>query len=239
MNRHTNIRYHIYRELYKYRRFQEETSSNGINEIAVPVLSGIVATIAASAITSNYLENPIQRYVLMFLVPIVLYVIILIVTKRLLKFYEYRIKPNIFPLEVSNETEFKQHMEDYAAKFNYEVAYLAESAYKQIHSTYNDNFLLRMNLLDACFCINNALRKTRESLLIADIRIDQEYISNNRIWIVMSMIHRTLLKMDTLQLYPEEVQPLKDFYEDLSKAITKLYDISLPHFPYSIQDEKY
>ena len=55
----------------------------------------------------------------------------------------------------------------------------------------------------------------------------------------MSMIHRTLLKMDTLQLYPEEVQPLKDFYEDLSKAITKLYDISLPHFPYSIQDEKY
>ena len=49
-NQYTVIRYHIYRELAKYREMQEERDSAVINDFAIPVLSGIVVGIVIKTI---------------------------------------------------------------------------------------------------------------------------------------------------------------------------------------------
>ena len=56
-NQYTVIRYHIYRELAKYREMQEERDSAVINDFAIPVLSGIVVGIVIKAYTHTLIAR--------------------------------------------------------------------------------------------------------------------------------------------------------------------------------------
>lgn len=86
-NQYTVIRYHIYRELAKYREMQEERDSAVINDFAIPVLSGIVVGIVIKVIC-ECMNDFIYKYIILLVVPIVLYVLILIGLKRVVAYYE-------------------------------------------------------------------------------------------------------------------------------------------------------
>ena len=229
-NQNTIIRYHIYRELAKYRKIQEQRSSVIINEFAVPVLSGIVVGIAVHAFSDIHFECSVFNYIFMFAAPIILYVIILIVLKRLMAYYEAVLKPNVCSLINKNEQDFNKNEEYYVAKFNYEVTNLAKIAYNYALEDNNDIWLTRMSVLETCFHVNNALRKISGSILLADVKLYEHRISNNRVYVVMGMLHEALEKVGHKSLYSDEVELLKHNYEALRKPIEKMYQIELPSF---------
>ena len=54
MNRYTNIRYHIYKELSKYRKLQERQGPDRINEIAIPIITGILVILVTNRLTPRF-----------------------------------------------------------------------------------------------------------------------------------------------------------------------------------------
>lgn len=228
-NQYTVIRYHIYRELAKYREMQEERDSAVINDFAIPVLSGIVVGIVIKAI-SEYIDGFIPKYLTLLMVPIILYVLILIGLKRLVAYYEKTLKPKYCPLINKNKSDFRNNEEYYVARFNYEVTYLTKIAYNYALEVSDDEWLKRMSVLEACFHISIALRKISGSLLLADVRLYAHRISSNRVYVVMGMLHETLERVEQTSLYLDEVEKLKQHYEDLREPIEELYQIELPSF---------
>lgn len=229
-NQFTIIRYHIYRELAKYRKMQEQKSSAIINEFAVPVLSGIVVGIAVNAFSGIHFECSVLNYIFMFAGPIFLYVIILIVLKRLMSYYETVIKPNVCSVINKSKKDFRRNEEYHVAKFNYEVTYLTKIAYNYSLEEYNDIWLTRMSILETCFHARNALRKISSSILLADLRLYAHRISSNRVYVVMGMLHAALKNVGDKSLYSDEVEVLKNQYDSLKMPIEQLYDIKIPSF---------
>lgn len=114
-NQYTVLRYHIYRELAKYRKMQEERDSAVINDFAIPVLSSIVVGIVIKAI-SEFIDGFILKYLVLLVVPIILYVLILIGLKRLVVYYEKTFKPKYCPLVNKNKSDFKNNEEYYVSQ---------------------------------------------------------------------------------------------------------------------------
>ena len=77
---YSNIRYHIYRELSKIQQRQKDDRSQLIDEITVPIFSGVISTCVA-----GYIEKEVSNMILF--VPIisqkVLFTYIAIVSSRL------------------------------------------------------------------------------------------------------------------------------------------------------------
>lgn len=228
-NQYTVIRYHIYRELAKYRKMQEERDSAVINDFAIPVLSCIVVGVVIKAI-SDFIDGFILKYLILLVVPIILYVFILIVLKRLVAYYEKTLKPRYCPLLNKSKSDFKNNEEYYVARFNYEVTYLTKIAYNYALEVSDDEWLKRMSVLESCFHIRTALRKISGSLLLADVRLYEHRISSNRVYVVMGMLHEALERIEQTSLYLDEVEKLKQRYEYLREPIEELYQIGLPSF---------
>lgn len=228
-NQYTVIRYHIYRELAKYREMQEERDSAVINDFAIPVLSGIVVGIVIKVIC-ECMNDFIYKYIILLVVPIVLYVLILIGLKRLVAYYEKKLKPKYCPLLNKSKSDFRNNEEYYVARFNYEVTYLTKIAYNYALEVSDDEWLKRMSVLESCFHIRTALRKISGSLLLADVRLYAHRISSNRVYVVMGMLHEALERVEQTSLYLDEVEKLKQHYEDLREPIEERYQIELPSF---------
>ena len=228
-NQYTVIRYHIYRELAKYREMQEERDSAVINDFAIPVLSGIVVGIVIKVIR-ECMNDFIYKYIILLVVPIVLYVLILIGLKRLVAYYEKKLKPKYCPLLNKSKSDFRNNEEYYVARFNYEVTYLTKIAYNYALEVSDDEWLKRMSVLESCFHIRTALRKISGSLLLSDVRLYAHRISSNRVYVVMGMLHEALEKNAQTSIYLDEVEKLKQHYEDLREPIEELYQMKLPSF---------
>lgn len=228
-NQYTVIRYHIYRELAKYRKMQEERDSAVINDFAIPVLSGIVVGVVIKAI-SELIDAFILKYLIMLAVPLILYFFILIGLKKLVTYCEKTLKPRYCPLLNKSKSDFKNNEEYYVARFNYEVTYLTKIAYNYALEVSDDEWLKRMSVLESCFHIRTALRKVSGSLLLSDVRLYAHRISSNRVYVVMGMLHEALERVEQTSLYLDEVEKLKRHYEDLREPIEELYQIELPSF---------
>ena len=48
MNRYTNIRYHIYKELSKYRGLQEKRRVDRIYDFSIPIITGIIVVLVTN-----------------------------------------------------------------------------------------------------------------------------------------------------------------------------------------------
>ena len=228
-NQYTVIRYHIYRELAKYRKMQEERDSAVINDFAIPVLSGIVVGVVIKAI-SELIDAFILKYLIMLAVPLILYFFILIALKKLVTYCEKTLKPRYCPLLNKSKSDFRNNEEYYVARFNYEVTYLTKIAYNYALEVSDDEWLKRMSVLESCFHIRTALRKISGSLLLSDVRLYAHRISSNRVYVVMGMLHEALERVEQTSLYLDEVEKLKQHYEDLREPIEELYQIELPSF---------
>lgn len=228
-SQYTNIRYHIYRELAKYQKKQEQRRSAVINDFAVPVFSGVVAALASSVCSDFLFDNLIDKIIYKILIPILVYIIVLCVARKIVFFLESAGK-YFLSLKIKNTKDFFDQEDDLAAKFNYEVSYLVKTAYLLTLENSEDRWLLKMNSVEACFYISNALRKISESILIVDIRIAADRVSCNRVNVVMNMIHDALINIENRNYNINDVYLLKRKYENFREPIENLYKISLPSF---------
>ena len=88
INRYTNIRYHIYKELSKYRKLQEKHGSNRINEIAVPILTGILVILVTNRLEQQFSRINIYCFLGIVISAFIGYVVLLFLLKRLFYYYE-------------------------------------------------------------------------------------------------------------------------------------------------------
>lgn len=228
----TNIRFHIYKELSKYRKLQERHGTDRINEVAIPIITGIVVVFITNRLASKLNEINDLCYFGFIVVIAFAYGLLLIIIKYLYFYYVNRIKPNINPIKKTkaNNRLFSLKQEEDAAKFNYEVTYLVESAYNQINRVeLHDRFLFRMSLLNALFSIKNALRKIQESLLGESGKISNGLVSNSMIELVLDMLGETLNKIKIYScsndLYIEDVDFIIGKYKDVEEQIKKIYQL--------------
>lgn len=115
---YSNIRYHIYRELSKYHKDKKEERSLLIDDISIPVFSGVMSSCISTLIKGNV------GLPLFILVTTIVFVVTIIVTKCTFRFYRKVIKPRLFPVNDQSNDSQKVEAEGLAAKFNYEVSSL-------------------------------------------------------------------------------------------------------------------
>lgn len=227
-SQYTNIRYHIYRELAKYHKKQEQRRSAVINDFAIPVFSGVVAALAASLSSGIEFDNLSHEIFAKLAIPITAYILVLIIARPVVFFLESHIKPNVLFQIIRKKKDVDNRQEDLAAKFNYEVSYLVKAAYMLSKETNEDNWLMRLNTVEACFLISNALRKISESILITDVKVASTLISDNRVEVVMNMIHDSLINLVSRGSDFEDIEPLRRKYENYRELIEGLYEFKLP-----------
>lgn len=234
MNRYTNIRYHIYKELSKYRKLQERQGPDRINEIAIPIITGILVILVTNRLTPRFNSINIWCYLGIVIMAFIGYFVLLILLKRFFYYYEYKIKPNWFPtISIGpGDKNYNPKQEDDAAKFNYEVMYLIESAYNHANKIETqDELLLKVSLLNNLFCIKNALRKMSESLLGCSGRIDRELVSDSMITVALELVFATINRLqsynpDITSKYQDEIDFVMGLYDDIEKQIKIEYGIS-------------
>ena len=233
MNRYTNIRYHIYKELSKYRKLQERQGPDRINEIAIPIITGILVILVTNRLTPRFNSINIWCYLGIVIMAFGGYIVLLILLKRFFYYYEYKVKPDWFPI-ISigpDDKNYNPKQEDDAAKFNYEVMYLIESAYNHANKIQTqDELLLKASLLNNLFCIKNALRKMNESLLGCSGRIDRELVSDSMITVALELVIATInilqsYNSDITCMYQDEIDFVRGLYDDTKKQIKLEYGI--------------
>lgn len=155
------------------------------------------------------------------------------ILKRFFYYYEYKVKPDWFPI-ISigpDDKNYNPKQEDDAAKFNYEVMYLVESAYNHANKIQTqDELLLKASLLNNLFCIKNALRKMNESLLGCSGRIDRELVSDSMITVALELVIATInilqsYNSDITCMYQDEIDFVRGLYDDTKKQIKLEYGI--------------
>lgn len=229
-NHYTNIRYHIYRELAKYAEKQEQRRSSIITDFTVPIFSGVVVALIVPVISKIEFGCLIEEIFFKVLIPIVVYIFIVIVAGKIVLYVETHIIPNLCPLKNSSTEEIDRHLDDYVAKFNYEVTYLVKTAYILSKDTENgDEWLLRMNTVETCFYISNALRKISESVIAIDCK-PSSAVTSNRVYVIMSMIFETLSNLENRKTFLDDVEPLKKRYNDFTETLEANYQIVLRKF---------
>lgn len=112
------------------------------------------------------------------------------------------------------------------AKFNYEVTFLASTAYVEIlkkETTWN---FRNLKILDTCFYVDNAIRKLQESLLSYSQPLNESYVSRNKIEAVMNVIYATINESRTIPNLPEtyeaEIDGVQIKYDDTVETINRM-----------------
>lgn len=99
MNRYTNIRYHIYKELSKYRKLQERRGSDRIIEFAIPIITGIVVVLITNRLIIRFKDINSLCYLGLIIVTVIGYGIILWLTKTIFYYVENKFIPNLRPIK--------------------------------------------------------------------------------------------------------------------------------------------
>lgn len=212
---YSTIRYHIYKELYKYFIQQEKNKVSFLNQFSISLFAGLAVTLAAPFVGCSI------RNLLFILVG---YWVILCLSLYIVRIFKY-LRISFFPrkkfcmLGVTEE-------EVYAAKFNYEITYLVTEAYSQMLDLSTDPEMKKFQLVEVIFNLKNSLRKINESLIqYSKGRIGEEYILPTKLEIVFNMIHLTMKKLQNESTCSDELNSLEDGYSTIRKELEKIYGI--------------
>ena len=226
---YSNIRYHIYRELSKIQQRQKDDRSQLIDEITVPIFSGVISTCVA-----GYIEKEVSNMILFVPIISLFFLIFLFISKGIVYIYLNRIKPLICPLKDQSRIAQKLEAESLAAKFNYEVTYLVSTTYTEIQKKDNRQELKDLKLLDTCFYVDNVIRKLQESLLSYPYPLDESYVSKNKIEAVMNVIYTIINELRAVSnlptAYEAEIDRVQIKYDDTLEAIGRMYELKLKPF---------
>lgn len=229
MTNYSNIRYHIYRELSKIQRTKKNERSQLIDEITVPIFSGVisasVAGIVQREISNMFLFIPIISFV---------FLLLLFLSKWSICIYRNRIKPHFCPLKDQSQGALNSEAESLAAKFNYEVTYLVATAFNEILKKENRTELRNLKILDTCFYVSNAIRKVQESLFSFPYPLNENYVSRNKIEAVMNVIYATISELRSIQNLPEayeaEISRVQINFNNTVETINSMYKLKVNTF---------
>lgn len=214
---YSTIRYHIYRELYKYLLEQEKNKASVLNQFSIPIFSGL-----AVILISNIYEMNSWRHLAYILIG---YWALLCVSLGLVKLYKF-IKLRHFPRKRTRLLGVTEE-EIYAAKFNYEITYLVKTSYSQLLDLSRDNKFRQLQLIEVCFNLKNALRKINESLIrYSNGRISSEFILPKKLEIVFNMIYYSIERLKAeMDPNEHELSSLEYSYRIVGKGLRDIYEI--------------
>jgi len=219
---YSTIRYHIYRELYKYQVEQERRKKSLFNEFSIPVFSGLISAIIASEITNS--SSISATWMIVCIIGI--YWLIMIVSLLVISIYKY-FKRYFHPNKTSYLSGIIEE-EISAAKFNYEVSYLVETSYSQMLSLSSEPQLRKIQMIDVCFNLKNALRKISESILAYAKnkgKIRPDFLMPEKLEAIMNIIYYTIAKLELEKCKCDEITSLIETYNIYQKYIGDLYDL--------------
>lgn len=224
-----NIRYHIYRELSKIQEKRKSDRTQLIDEITVPIFSGVI-----SASVAGIIQKEVSNMLLFVPVMSFLFLTLLFISKWTVWIYRERIKPFFCPLKDQSRMAQEIVAESLAAKFNYEVTYLVSTACSEILKRENRQELMNLKFLDTCFYVDNAIRKVQESLFSYPYPLKENYVSRNKIEAVINVIYAIICELKTMQNLPqnyeEEISRLQLRYGDTIESISNMYGLKLKSF---------
>ena len=214
---YSNIRYHIYRELSKIQQRQKDDRSQLIDEITVPIFSGVISTCVA-----GYIEKEVSNMILFVPIISLFFLIFLFISKGIVYIYRNRIKPLICPLKDQSRIAQKLEAESLA------------TTYTEIQKKDNRQELKDLKLLDTCFYVDNVIRKLQESLLSYPYPLDESYVSKNKIEAVMNVIYTIINELRAVSnlptAYEAEIDRVQIKYDDTLEAIGRMYELKLKPF---------
>lgn len=226
---YSNIRYHIYRELSKIQQRRKNDRSQFIDEITVPIFSGVI-----SACVAGYIEKSVSNMILFVSIISFLFLGLYYISKIIVNVYRNHVKPRIFPLKDQSRIAHEMEAESLAAKFNYEITYLVSTTYTEITKKENREELWHLKILDVCFYVDNAIRKLQESLLSYPYPLGENYVSKNKIEAVMNIIYAIITELRTISNLPEDyeadIDRVQIKYEKTLEAISNMYGLKLKSF---------
>lgn len=226
---YSNIRYHIYRELSKFQQKRTNDRSQLIDEITVPIFSGVISTSVA-----GILQNEVSNMLLFIPVMSLFFLVVLKMSKWVVCIYRNRIKPFFCPLKDQSQIAQNLEAESLAAKFNYEVTYLVSTAYTEILKKESKSELRNLRILDICFYVNNAIRKIQESLFSYPYPLSENNVSRNKIEAVMNVIYAIICELKKPQDLPEsyeaEIDDVQVKYDNIIESLNRMYELDLKLF---------
>jgi hypothetical protein len=226
---YSNIRYHIYRELSKFQQKRTNDRSQLIDEITVPIFSGVISTSVA-----GILQKEVSNMLLFIPVMSLFFLVVLKMSKWVVCIYRNRIKPFFSPLKDQSQIAQNLEAESLAAKFNYEVTYLVSTAYTEILKKESKSELRNLRILDICFYVNNAIRKIQESLFSYPYPLSENNVSRNKIEAVMNVIYAIICEFKKMQDLPEsyeaEIDDVQVKYDNTIESLNCMYELDLKQF---------
>lgn len=226
---YSNIRYHIYRELSKFQQKRTNDRSQLIDEITVPIFSGVISTSVA-----GILQKEVSNMLLFIPVMSLFFLVVLKMSKWVVCIYRNRIKPFFCPLKDQSQIAQNLEAESLAAKFNYEVTYLVSTAYTEILKKESKSELRNLRILDICFYVNNAIRKIQESLFSYPYPLSENNVSRNKIEAVMNVIYVIIYELKKTQDLPEsyeaEIDDVQVKYDNTIESLNRMYELNLKLF---------
>ena len=226
---YSNIRYHIYRELSKFQQKRTNDRSQLIDEITVPIFSGVISTSVA-----GILQKEVSNMLLFIPVMSLFFLVVLMMSKWVVCIYRNRIKPFFSPLKDQSQIAQNLEAESLAAKFNYEVTYLVSTAYTEILKKESKSELRNLRILDICFYVNNAIRKIQESLFSYPYPLSENNVSRNKIEAVMNVIYAIICEFKKMQDLPEsyeaEIDDVQVKYDNTIESLNCMYELDLKQF---------
>lgn len=226
---YSNIRYHIYRELSKFQQKRTNDWSQLIDEITVPIFSGVISTSVA-----GILQKEVSNMLLFIPVMSLFFLVVLKMSKWVVCIYRNRIKPFFCPLKDQSQIAQNLEAESLAAKFNYEVTYLVSTAYTEILKKESKSELRNLRILDICFYVNNAIRKIQESLFSYPYPLSENNVSRNKIEAVMNVIYTIICELKNMQDLPEsyeaEIDDVQVKYDNTIDSLNRMYELDLKLF---------
>lgn len=226
---YSNIRYHIYRELSKFQQKRTNDRSQLIDEITVPIFSGVISTSVA-----GILQKEVSNMLLFIPVMSLFFLVVLKMSKWVVCIYRNRIKPFFCPLKDQSQIAQNLEAESLAAKFNYEVTYLVSTAYTEILKKESKSELRNLRILDICFYVNNAIRKIQESLFSYPYPLSENNVSRNKIKAVMNVIYAIICELKKMQDLPEsyeaEIDDVQVKYDNTIESLNRMYELDLKLF---------
>lgn len=226
---YSNIRYHIYRELSKFQQKRTNDRSQLIDEITVPIFSGVISTSVA-----GILQKEVSNMLLFIPVMSLFFLVVLKMSKWVVCIYRNRIKPFFSPLKDQSQIAQNLEAESLAAKFNYEVTYLVSTAYTEILKKESKSELRNLRILDICFYVNNAIRKIQESLFSYPYPLSENNVSRNKIEAVMNVIYAIICEFKKMQDLPEsyeaEIDDVQVKYDNTIESLNRMYELDLKLF---------
>lgn len=222
MTDNSNIRYHIFKELFKYQQRVGTNKKSILADITIPIFSGVITIIIvpyASKLTLNVFWN----IILLLCIYPTLFAFIWLCEK----FWRKRIKPFLYPIETQAKSKYEEEQEILSAKFHYEVTYLVSLTYKELLCNDNSKLLSDFKIIETCFRLQNAIRKTRESLMKYPYPLEEFYVSHNKVRVILDLMFDSILKLREIHCenkdYISEVDNIQLEYDELAHSMGLYY----------------